>query len=60
MIEKGRYKVDIEVDGGVKPANARKVLASGANVLVAGSAIFSAADPVGETKKFMDILKGMK
>ncbi|MBQ3390636.1 MAG: ribulose-phosphate 3-epimerase [Firmicutes bacterium] len=60
MIEKGGYKVDIEVDGGVKPANARKVLASGANVLVAGSAIFSAEDPVKETKKFMDILKGMK
>lgn len=31
---------DLEVDGGVKPANAAEVVEAGANVLVAGSAIF--------------------
>ena len=60
MIEKGGYDVDIEVDGGVKTANAKKVLDAGANILVAGSAIFSAEDVVNETKKFKEILKGME
>ena len=31
---------DLEVDGGIKPGNAAAVVAAGANVLVAGSAIF--------------------
>ena len=60
MIEKGGYDVDIEVDGGVKTANAKKVLDAGANILVAGSAIFSAEDVVSETGKFKEILKGME
>src|SRR5262245_39981645 len=32
--------IDIEVDGGVTPHNAAEVAAAGANVLVAGSAVF--------------------
>lgn len=32
---------DIEVDGGVNLANAKKIMAAGANMLVAGSAVFS-------------------
>ncbi len=35
----------IEVDGGVNAANAAKLYAAGANVLVAGSAVFQAPDP---------------
>lgn len=31
---------DLEVDGGIKPGNAAEIAAAGANVLVAGSAIF--------------------
>ena len=34
-------KLHVEVDGGVKAANAASVVAAGANVLVAGSSIFS-------------------
>ncbi|KKZ12544.1 MAG: ribulose-phosphate 3-epimerase [Candidatus Synechococcus spongiarum SP3] len=34
----------IEVDGGVKASNARSVIDAGANALVAGSAVFGAAD----------------
>ena len=34
----------LEVDGGVKEDNARKIAAAGATVLVAGSAIFSQPD----------------
>lgn len=36
--------VDIQVDGGIDPATAPLVAEAGANVLVAGSAIFAAAD----------------
>lgn len=35
----------IEVDGGIGPATAPRVTAAGAGLLVAGSAIFAAADP---------------
>ncbi|XP_039028805.1 ribulose-phosphate 3-epimerase, chloroplastic-like [Hibiscus syriacus] len=34
----------IEVDGGVGPQNAYKVIEAGANALVAGSAVFGAKD----------------
>lgn len=32
--------IDLEVDGGIKPDNAKQIIEAGANVLVAGSAIF--------------------
>lgn len=35
----------IEIDGGVGKANADKLLAAGANVLVAGNSVFAAEDP---------------
>ncbi len=37
----GRPEVEIEVDGGIGPANAAEVVAAGATVLVAGSAVFN-------------------
>ena len=36
--------VDIQVDGGIHEGNAKDVIAAGANVLVAGSAVFRAED----------------
>ena len=36
----------IEVDGGVNTENAPKLFAAGADVLVAGNAVFKSADPV--------------
>jgi len=36
----GGRPIDIEVDGGITPQTAPKVVAAGANVLVAGSAVF--------------------
>lgn len=35
----------IEVDGGVSPSNARKLVDCGADILVAGSAVFKAENP---------------
>lgn len=37
---------DIEVDGGVNNTNAQKLVAAGADVLVAGSFVFNAKDPL--------------
>ena len=52
--EKG-LNVDIEVDGGVKVQNVEEVLGAGANVIVAGSAVFGDAT-LENTKAFMQIL----
>jgi ribulose-phosphate 3-epimerase len=41
----GRRRLDIEVDGGVTAENARSLVEAGANVLVAGTAIFAGNDP---------------
>ncbi|MBO5452913.1 MAG: ribulose-phosphate 3-epimerase [Clostridia bacterium] len=38
-------ELDIEVDGGIKPSNVKLALDAGANVIVAGSAVFCAEDP---------------
>ncbi|MFQ5569191.1 MAG: ribulose-phosphate 3-epimerase [Rhodothermales bacterium] len=38
----------LEVDGGVKPSNVREVVEAGANVIVAGSAVFGGAGSVAE------------
>ena len=45
-------RVLIEVDGGIKLHNAEEVINAGANVLVAGSAIFGTDDPVQTMKDF--------
>ncbi|HZY06678.1 MAG TPA: ribulose-phosphate 3-epimerase, partial [Ilumatobacteraceae bacterium] len=41
-IDRRGLKVDIEVDGGIAPATAPAVIAAGADILVAGSAVFGA------------------
>lgn len=48
--------VDIEVDGGIKLGNVKMVLHSGANVIVAGTAVFKGAIE-RKTREFMDILR---
>ena len=46
-IEKQGLSVSIQADGGIGAGNLADVLASGVNVVVAGSAVFGAADPEG-------------
>ena len=48
---------DIEVDGGITLDNVREVLDAGANVIVAGSAVFGKEDIAGAAKGFMEIFK---
>lgn len=43
----------IEVDGGISAANAREVFEAGAEVLVAGSAVFKAGDPEAEIRRIL-------
>lgn len=45
MIEESGCDIDLEVDGGVNLKNAAEIKAAGANILVAGSAVFHAPDP---------------
>lgn len=46
MIEANGASTLIEIDGGVNQANAPKLRAAGADVLVAGSFVFSSPDPI--------------
>ncbi len=43
----------IQVDGGVSAANAQMLFDAGANCLVAGNAVFSAADPETEIRRIL-------
>jgi ribulose-phosphate 3-epimerase len=45
MIDAAGYDVDVEVDGGIAPDTVAGAAAAGANVLVAGSALYR--DPDG-------------
>ena len=48
-------RVLIEVDGGIKLHNAKEVIDAGADVLVAGSAVFGTEDPVQTIKDFYNL-----
>ena len=56
MCDERGLNTDIEVDGGIKLSNVGAVIEAGANVLVAGSAVFG-DDPAGNTKAFLDLFK---
>ncbi|ODT49857.1 ribulose-phosphate 3-epimerase [Devosia sp. 63-57] len=58
----GNRDIDLEVDGGVTADNAREIVAAGANVLVAGSAIYAGNDPstyASRIKAIRDAATGM-
>jgi ribulose-phosphate 3-epimerase len=48
-IDRQELSVKIEVDGGVCPANASLLVEAGAEILVAGSAVFKSDDPADVT-----------
>ena len=50
---------DIEVDGGVNLANAKEIMAAGANMLVAGSAVFS-GDLEDNIRQFLTCMEEME
>jgi ribulose-phosphate 3-epimerase len=54
-IEERKYSCVIEVDGGIDSATAPAVIKAGAQILVAGSAIFHAPDPGQKVKELLEI-----
>jgi len=59
MIRKTGKDIDLEVDGGVKLSNAERILEAGANVLVAGSAVFG-GDAAVNAAAFLSLMGGRK
>lgn len=55
MLDERGLQTDIEVDGGIKKTNLQTVLDAGANVIVAGSAIFK-GDIEQNVKDFLEIM----
>ncbi|MCD8172144.1 MAG: ribulose-phosphate 3-epimerase [Alistipes sp.] len=53
MIDAAGTGTLIEIDGGISSENSGEVFAAGCNVLVAGSAVFGAADPEAEIVKML-------
>lgn len=56
MLDDAGLNTDIQVDGGVSAANVRTLIEAGANVFVAGSAVFK-NDAAANTKEFIEIFK---
>jgi ribulose-phosphate 3-epimerase len=48
LIEKEGYDLELEVDGGINPENAKSVVEAGAHIMVAGSAVFKGEGTVAE------------
>jgi ribulose-phosphate 3-epimerase len=56
LIASNNNKARIEIDGGISPENLREVLMAGAEIIVAGSAIF---DPRKDASEAVRELKGI-
>lgn len=55
MIDIINSKALIEIDGGVGLHNAQEIIKAGCDILVAGSSVFGAKDPIAEIAKFKSI-----
>lgn len=51
IIDESGKEIDLEIDGGVTEENVEEIKGAGANVIVAGSAVFKAADRAAVIKK---------
>ena len=55
LIEEQELKVDIEVDGGINLSNVEEVMDAGANIIVAGSAVFN-GNIQENVAKFLEVM----
>ncbi len=55
LIEEQKLKVDIEVDGGINLSNVEEVMDAGANIIVAGSAVFN-GNIQENVAKFLEVM----
>jgi len=53
-----RLALFLEIDGGIGPANIRSAVEAGVRTLVAGSAVFGAADPVAAQQQLRKLAEG--
>jgi ribulose-phosphate 3-epimerase len=60
LIHERGLRVDIEVDGGIDSRTASHVVAAGASILVAGSAVFGAEDRAGAIESIRNAVTGLK
>ena len=60
FIDSAGLITDIEIDGGITPETARRARDAGADVFVAGTAIFRAPDPVGAVERLRTAVDGME
>lgn len=56
MIMETGHEIDLEVDGGVKASNVKKVVDAGANIVVMGTEIFHSGDYAKKIKEVREIL----
>ena len=54
-IDEGGLQCDLEIDGGIDLHTAPEAAAAGANVLVAGSAIFATPDPLAAAAAIREV-----
>ena len=54
MIEERGLKTRIEIDGGIDAGNIGKIVESGAEIIVAGSAVFGGGNPTEAVRKLLD------
>ena len=59
MVDERGIKLDIEVDGGINLYNVGEVMAAGANVIVAGSAVFE-GNLMENVENFLNILNSRR
>lgn len=57
-IERLGLEIDLQIDGGVQPDNARRCVEAGANVLVVSSAIYSTGRIADAAAEFASVAKG--
>lgn len=57
MIRKSRKKIDLEVDGGIKVNNVKRVVQAGANIVVMGTEIFHSGNYAAKIKEVRKVLK---
>ena len=55
IVQERGLRVQIEVDGGVDSSNARALVDAGAELLVAGSAVFGEGDPEASSRRLIEI-----
>jgi ribulose-phosphate 3-epimerase len=55
MVAARRLDTSLEIDGGIGPSNIRAAVAAGIRTIVAGSAVFGAADPVSAQRRLRSL-----